>query len=240
MTSTTTSFTFPKREFLHSKLDEVIQLWARGFGQGSFYFSVNDGTPSLQCGLQLELEDGPEPGSHHPHQQHQQHAVGVRRRGPARQARGRERAAKHQAALAAAAVPAAKTAPIAAAPAAKAPKFPAVILPFSGKLLHVKPSLNKEVAVETVSVSTPPPSTPPLVTVPTKPSTETAFTDVDLAKKNLFASGNPEQPPAVKQSPGYNPTKPPPIKPPHKPPPSKPSLSYRTKEDDLLTRLFTI
>jgi hypothetical protein len=42
----TTSFSFPKIEFLNSKLDEVIKLWARGFGQGSFYFTVNDGTPT--------------------------------------------------------------------------------------------------------------------------------------------------------------------------------------------------
>ena len=68
----TSSFSFPKREFLHSKLDEVIKLWARGFGQGSFYFTVNDGTPTLQCGLLLELEDEPEPGPPHPLQHNQQ------------------------------------------------------------------------------------------------------------------------------------------------------------------------
>ena len=60
--------------------------------------TVIDGTPSVQCGLQLDLEDGPELGPRLHHQQQQ-----VRRRGPARRARDRQRVAKLQAVLAASA-----------------------------------------------------------------------------------------------------------------------------------------
>ena len=49
------TFSFAKREFLLSKLDEIIKLWARGIGQGSFYFTVNDGNPNLQFGLHVDL-----------------------------------------------------------------------------------------------------------------------------------------------------------------------------------------
>ena len=100
------SFTHHKRLFLLNKLDEIIKLWASGSGQGSFSFNVKNGTPNLQCGIQLEMEDvrvfvadPVHPYQHHPH--HQQ-AVHRRRRGPARRFRDRQRAAKHQAALAAA------------------------------------------------------------------------------------------------------------------------------------------
>ena len=101
--TTTTTFSHKKRVFLLTKLDEVIKLWASGEGQGSFNFSVQNGTPSLQCGLQLDMADviGIAPV---PHQHHANHD-GVRprrRRGPARQARDRQRAAQHQADLAAA------------------------------------------------------------------------------------------------------------------------------------------
>ena len=88
-----------------------MQSWMK-----SFYFTVIDGFPSVQCGIQLDLEDGPEPGPPPPHQQqHQQ----IRRRGPARRARDRQRAANHQAALAASVGRADS-----AAPAAITSKFP--------------------------------------------------------------------------------------------------------------------
>ena len=39
---TKTTFTFNYLNFLHSKLDEVIQLWHRESGKGSFFFSDSD------------------------------------------------------------------------------------------------------------------------------------------------------------------------------------------------------
>ena len=110
------NFTFPKREFLHSKLDEVLRLWHRRSGQGTFYFTINDGTPSFQCGISLDFEDLP--GTDHHHQQHQPQAPHCppppprkRSPGPARRARDRTRAAKKKAAKATAAAPAAPAAP---------------------------------------------------------------------------------------------------------------------------------
>ena len=86
------TFTFGKREFLLFKLDETIQLWARGFGQGSFNFTVNDGVPDLQFGLHADLEDNAVPAQD---PQHDQKCV----RGPAQQTKNRERAIAHQAGL---------------------------------------------------------------------------------------------------------------------------------------------
>ena len=109
--STNSSFTFPKRNYLHSKLDEILRLWHRGSGQGSFFFSINDGEPSFQFAINLDFEDvsapePPQPVHHHP--QPSQHPSanlqsGVRRRkGPAKLAKNRKRAANFQAAKAAA------------------------------------------------------------------------------------------------------------------------------------------
>ena len=107
--STNSPFTFPKRNFLHSKLDEILRLWHRGSGQGSFFFSINDGEPSLQFAINLDFEDvsvQETPQHHHP--QHSQHPSanlqsGMRRRkGPAKLAKNRKRAADFQAAKAAA------------------------------------------------------------------------------------------------------------------------------------------
>ena len=94
------SFTFPRREFLHRQLDEVIRLWHRGSGQGTFFFSVNEGNPNLQYGIQLDFTEIPVPGDLQ-HPQHHPHKAAARRRGPARKARDRTRAAKYQAAKAA-------------------------------------------------------------------------------------------------------------------------------------------
>ena len=63
------TFTFSKREFFLSKLDETIRLWAHGFGQGSFYFTVNDGVPNLQFGLHVDLEDDAVPAQDPQHYQ---------------------------------------------------------------------------------------------------------------------------------------------------------------------------
>ena len=110
--STKSSFSFLKRNFLHNKLDEVLRLWHRGSGQGSFFFAINDGEPSFQFAINLDFEDVsvPEPsqpghGHHHPshHPSAPLQSGGRRRKGPAKLAKNRQRAANFQAAKAAAA-----------------------------------------------------------------------------------------------------------------------------------------
>ena len=102
MDDNASSFTFQKREFLHKQLDDILRLWYRASGQGTFFFSVSEGNPNFQYGIQLDFdEDLPEPDHHSNHHQPQHSAV--RRRGPARQARDRARAARFQAAQASAA-----------------------------------------------------------------------------------------------------------------------------------------
>ena len=122
-TSSNSSFSFIKRSFLHSKLDEVLRLWHRGSGQGSFVFTINDGEPNFQFAINLDFEDVsvPEPSQpqHRPHQASQHPSAplqsGVRRRkGPAKLAKNRKRAADFQAAKAAAAVATAADTPSAA------------------------------------------------------------------------------------------------------------------------------
>ena len=105
----TSSFSLDKRNFLHKQLDEIIRLWARASGQGSFSFTVNDGTPELQFGIQLGFEDAPlQEAHHHPQQLPHNQQSPVKWRGQARRERDRLRAARHQAAKTAAAVSAAK------------------------------------------------------------------------------------------------------------------------------------
>ena len=48
------SFSNDKRNYLHSKLDEVIRLWFRKTGQGYFNLVVNDGEPEFQHGVYLD------------------------------------------------------------------------------------------------------------------------------------------------------------------------------------------
>ena len=108
--STNSPFTVPKRNFLHSKLDEVLRLWHRGSGQGSFSFAIHDGEPSFQFAINLDFQDVsvPEPSQHqqppqHPSAPHPLHSGVRRRKGPAKLAKNRRRAADFQAAKAAAA-----------------------------------------------------------------------------------------------------------------------------------------
>ena len=125
----TSIFSQDKRNFIHKQLDEVIFLWARGTGQGTFVFTINDGIPELQLGIQLGLEDAP---GHHQQQlpcQHQHHLTPRRQRGPARRQRDRQRAARHQAAKKASSAAHHAHGDLAAATA--------VILPFTGNLLPV-------------------------------------------------------------------------------------------------------
>ena len=103
MTSQTISstFTMDKRQFLHCKLDEILRMWDRRTGKGSFIFILKDGTPDFEFCSKLDLSDVSLP---HPNQATQHPR---RRRGPARRERDRQRAARHQAAISAKAAAAA-------------------------------------------------------------------------------------------------------------------------------------
>ena len=105
-------FSPEKRQFLLCKLDEIIKLWARGVGQGAFYFTVNDGVPNLHTVLEAGLEDDPSQETPLQHQHvpvpqpcyqghHGLHFQSSKRRvrGPAQMAKNRARAAAHQAKL---------------------------------------------------------------------------------------------------------------------------------------------
>ena len=95
------TFTFPKRDFLHAKLDEVLKIWLRGSGKACFMLSLEDGTPNFQHWIQLSLEDD-SPASGLPQSQNPTKPL-PRKRGPAKQAKNRQRAAAYQAARAASA-----------------------------------------------------------------------------------------------------------------------------------------
>ena len=98
------TFTMDKRQYLHSKLDEVLRVWDRGTGKGSFIFIIKDGTPDFEFCSKLDFLDdsaAPEHPRHQPHHSNHSQFVPRRHRGPARRERDRQRAARHQAALAA-------------------------------------------------------------------------------------------------------------------------------------------
>ena len=229
MTNSSSIFSLPKRDFLHSKLDDIINLWARRSGQGTFYLSVIDGVPNFQCGLQLDFSDvsvpehSPQLAQHHQHQLHQ----GPRRRGAGRQTRNRERAAKFQAAKAAATAASAKPNHTFPGHAVKASAD--VILPFSGRLLPVvstapSPSPAPTTSDVTAPVSTPSPAAPASRAAPTqtyKSTSATPSTDIDMSankvKRDLFPSDKP-------QIPQPNPA------------PSKPE--FKRREEQLWTKLF--
>jgi hypothetical protein len=110
-TSSSNTFTMAKRQYLHSKLDEILRVWDRGTGVGSFIFIVKNGIPDFEFCTKLNFTNVSPPVNSHPHQSNYRHGQ-RRHRGPGRRERDRLRAAKHQAALAAqtaaAAVPASK------------------------------------------------------------------------------------------------------------------------------------
>ena len=116
MTNSSTYFSLDKRNFLHYKLDEILNSWVRKSCLGTFFLTVTDGVPTFQFGLNFDLSDAvsapeaqtePNKQQHHPLQGHP-------RRGQAKQARNRARAQRFQAAQAAAA----------AAPESCNPTFP--------------------------------------------------------------------------------------------------------------------
>ena len=253
-------FSQDKRDFLHKKLDEVILLWARGSGLGSFVFTTSDGTPELQLGIQLGLEDAPDQHQHPLQYQHQHHQTHHRQRGPARRQKDRQRAARHQAAKAA--VPAAHHR------AATMTAATAVILPFTGKLLPVygkktpSPSIPKDFPHSEAVASAAPPSRIIASVVPPVPPQ----TDVTAAPPAATTA----HPPATAFSPASPTSRPPaaarPIKASHTSqaasnvefvkkqlfeaplqhkasstvPVSGQKKNYQMQENDLWTKLFSI
>ena len=189
-TPTTSTFTLSEEAFLLSSLSEVVKVWARGSGQANFNLSIDDGVADLQLNFKLG-----HPTAAHIHQEHCEpvypphHQEGGHL--PNKRNRDCARAAQHQTRLRQLGLAAASNCDA-------ADPVPDIVLPFSGKLIQVKP---------TAPVATPPLSTPPLV-APTKPSTPAANTprrvDVDLAKRQLFpAAGNPKPPSQVNQPKTY-------------------------------------
>ena len=241
------TFNLTEEAFLLSSLHEVVKVWARGSGQASFNLDINDGAANLKLCFQLghPCEPHYDPGVQHnqprPHfiPQHQDQEVGRKKRhkGPARREKDRARAAAFQARLQSD-EPRLNT----AAPAA-------VKLPFSGNILPLK----KPVAAVSAQVTTPSSlSTLEPVSTPKKSSSfpRSFNVDVGVAKKQLF----PHQlPPALphaavvlpQQQQSTNPStlKPSPTKPPSpKTPPSNqspPSMSFKKKEEELWTKLFS-
>ena len=206
-----TTFTLSEEAFLLSSLSEVVKVWARGSGQANFNLSIDDGVADLQLNFKLGHptaahihQEQCEP-VYPPHHQEGGHLPNKRkvRKSPSRRNRDCARAAQHQTRLRQLGLAAASNCDA-------ADPVPDIVLPFSGKLIQVKPSLPSSTMEDpsaTAPVATPPLSTPPLV-APTKPSTPAANTprrvDVDLAKRQLFpAAGNPKPPSQVNQPKTY-------------------------------------
>ena len=236
MLPTTTTFNYTEEAFLLSSLQEVVKVWARGSGQASFDLQVTNGVADLKLGFRLghpadlhsEPAAPPPPHLnpqqvHHPYQDHfRPHR---RQKGPKRRERDRKRAEMYQH----------RHHPQKATPAA-------VILPITGKLLPVKklppppqiPPLPEGSQAAGPAVSSPPqpfqavtpPAAPnfPAAVRPTKYASAVSpnYVDSNLAKKKLFP---PDAPPPD----------------PHQVPPSTSRMkSYQKKEDDLLSKLFSI
>ena len=263
MTAKRTSFSFIKRNFLHSKLDELIHLWHRASGQGSFLFSVDsDGQTNFQFGIQLEFEEdkthhtGARQSAHDAIQPQQHHHQGIhggarqRGRGPAKQARDRARAAQFQAAQAAKAADT-NASNSDAFPVNMKVLKPEIILPFTGKLLSVQQSNIPPVKVqnEAHDVS----SDCDQIAVPAVSSfAATVTSSSSLATITPPANSVPAALPAGKSFKDQNyfnvdeakkqlfptdflPTQPSPSTPPDRPHGKR---SYKKKEEDLWSKLF--
>ena len=257
-------FSQDKILFLHQKLDDVLHLWARKSGSGSFHFTVNNGLPNLQFVLDLGMENAV--ASRPNHRQEEFSHVKVRHRGPARKLKNRERAALHQATLAGAAV-----APFKTAEPAKHGASPAkdILLPFTGMILPLR-SAAASVALATSSPSSPIP-TPSIgsssaisAAGPVKTAIAAKNVDVSSIKKQLFIEKDKPctSPSTTLPSPPQNyvkseeklwsklfSTEPPSAKPPltepprpkppkPKPPNKSPNESFRRKEQERFNILF--
>ena len=160
-------------------------MWSSSSGpeevaRGSFVFTIDDGIPELQLGIQLGLVDGPGQQQFPPEYQHHQTSLPPRRqRGPARRQRDRQRAAQHQASKAAASAASHRATTTATA----------IILPFTGNLLPVNGNKTPSPPVpkdgphsEAVASAAPPSRTVASVVPPFPPRTAaTAAPPVDTA-----------------------------------------------------------
>ena len=195
-------FNLTEEAFILSSLKEVVKIWSRGSGQATFSLTINDGNADLQLGFRLgqpgddhlpqehvNLEQYPH---HHEHPEHQGHVNGghTRKKCPSRQNRDRARAVQHQSRIRSG--PAAATA---ADDTKQAEVVPAVVLPFSGKILPIKPVEKPS----PVPVTTPSPSLIPseaILAPPTKSSNPVGrapgkYSDTSSVKKALFSAGHP-------------------------------------------------
>ena len=247
MYARTTNTNYTEEAFLLSSLQEVVKVWARGFGEAQFDLKICDGVADLSLNFKLghpsdqHIEPVHQPPDPHHHAHHEDFENGQethrpphqrQRRGPAQRERNRLRAARHRAGTAAS----------------------AVILPFTGNILPLKetrtpfPSLPKDVpqkqaadpaAPSTASTASPltvsktapataatavspapPGSGPSTVTRPVKPSKASqAASDVAFVRKQLFPASL--QPAPTIPAPGKK-------------------KCYKMKEDDLWTKLFSI
>ena len=228
MDTTTSSMT--EEAFLLRSLKEVVNVWAMGSGQASFSLNIINGKADLKLGFQLGLPtDIHLPNQYHvpvlqpniPPQYHQ--TSQGRRKTPSQRRRDQARAAQHRATSY-------QPGPaVAAAPSnnSEADSAPAVLLPFSGKILplhHASPSEDSTAPATAIVASSPPSNLPiPAAAAPTKAvgnpeGKSKQYIDASTAKKNLFPSGH--QPP-----------------PPQEPPPSR---SFQKREEDMWKKLFSI
>ena len=174
MTNSSATFSFEKRSFLHNKLDDLLNSWARKSGHGTFFLSVTDGVPNFQFGLQFDLSDpvsASEP-RHQPVQQHHQKQQVSQRSLHGKKARNRARAVRYQAAKAAES----------AAKAASDKAFPG-----QGKIVGAAPKPVLPLPLKKGDVFPPSPipsATTPLVSSP-PPSTSTS------SKAPIFTNSHP-------------------------------------------------
>ena len=227
MENSATNFNHTEEAFILSSLQEVVKVWTRGSGKASFNLDVSDGEGTLKLCFQLGKPGDPHCDPHvppqpcaHLHQHGQQ--VQKRHKGPARRRKDCARAAAHQTRLQ-------SQAAVAAVPAA-------LKLPFSGNILPLK---NPTPAVPAV-VTTPSTSSSGVIKTPQKNQGEAnppLLEKVDSVKKQLFR--NPPPPVQTKFKPAPAPKPPYQISPRTIIPPEAEKLSYKKKEEDLWSRLFS-
>ena len=226
-----TNFNYTEEAFLLSSFQEVTKIWAKGTGEASFNLNILDGVADLQLHFKLGSPrdphcvpaDPPDPGQSFP-QDDQEPPRHRHQKGRRRRDRDRLRAQEHQA----------KQAPTEAA-------VPAVKLPFTGRILQVKigktepkrkssperaPAADASAAVPNKTVA--PTVTPKAVgqhplTLPGKFDKNSKLTpqhyiDVSVAKKQLFVPDRRSSPLSNEIS---------------------MKKSYKMKENDLWTKLFT-
>ena len=161
MTNSAATFSQEKQSFLHHKLDDLLNSWARKSGHGTFFLSVTDGVPNFQFGLQFDLSDASSASEprHQPQPVQQNRQKLPQRSLHGRKARNRARAARYQ--VAKAAESAAKAAPYIAFPGQGQPvgAAPKPVLPLPLKKGDVFPPSPIPPSETTKLVSSPPPST---------------------------------------------------------------------------------